>query len=138
MYNGQVFHLERLIFMQWWIFSGALALYAAYVAYSYISQRKVSKVLTEAEFVAGYRKGQLIDIREDKDFKAGHILGARNLPLSQFKRTMNSLRKDMPVYIYCQNQLKSQRASSMLFRAGFKEIFQLQGGYKAWTGKIKK
>lgn len=124
--------------MQWWILGGIVAIYVAYIVYSYLTQRKASKVLTEAEFVSGYRKGQLIDIREDKDFKAGHILGSRNLPLSQFRRTMNSLRKDMPVYVYCQNQIKSQRAASLLYKAGFKEIYQLQGGFKAWTGKIKK
>ncbi|MDF2558495.1 MAG: Rhodanese domain protein [Bacillales bacterium] len=124
--------------MEWWILGGVVALYVAYIIYNYLTQRKASKVLTEAEFIAGYRKGQLIDVREDNEFKAGHILGARNLPMSMFRRTMTSLRKDMPVYLYCQNQIKSSRAASMLYKAGFKEIYQLQGGFKLWTGKIKK
>lgn len=44
------------------------------------------KTLTEAEFIKGYRKAQLIDVREPNEFEGGHILGARNIPLSQLKR----------------------------------------------------
>lgn len=38
------------------------------------------KTLTEEEFIKGYRKAQLIDVREPNEFEGGHILGARNIP----------------------------------------------------------
>ena len=41
--------------------------------------------LNEEEFRAGYRKAQLIDVREPNEFDDGHILGARNIPLTQIK-----------------------------------------------------
>ncbi|MCH1626605.1 rhodanese-like domain-containing protein [Ferdinandcohnia quinoae] len=100
-------------------------------------QRKILTTLTEEEFRAGYRKAQLIDIREPNEFDGGHILGARNIPLSQFKMRMKEIRPDQPVYLYCQNALRSGRAAQMLRKKGYKQLFQLKGGFKQWTGKIK-
>ncbi|AST92481.1 rhodanese-like domain-containing protein [Sutcliffiella cohnii] len=117
-----------------------LAIVVAIIIYSvivYFYQRKILKTLSEEEFRAGYRKAQLIDIREPKEFDGGHILGARNIPLSQLKMRMNEIRPDKPVYFYCQNSMRSGRAAQMLHRKGYKELYQLQGGFKKWTGKIK-
>ncbi|MCG3084740.1 rhodanese-like domain-containing protein, partial [Anoxybacillus sp. LAT27] len=74
---------------------------------TYFWQRRIVKALTEEEFRAGYRKAQLIDVREPDEFAAGHILGARNIPLTQLRMRMKELRKDQPIYLYCQNGLRS-------------------------------
>lgn len=118
-----------------------LTVLAAMIAYGvimYFYQRKILTTLTEEEFRAGYRKAQLIDIREANEFDAGHILGARNIPLSQLKMRLKEIRPDKPVYMYCQNSLRSGRAAQMLRKKGYKELYQLKGGFKQWTGKIKK
>lgn len=47
---------------------------------TFLYQKKIMKGLTEEEFKAGYRKAQLIDVREPNEFEGGHILGARNIP----------------------------------------------------------
>jgi len=109
-----------------------------YMGINYFRQRKASKMIGETEFREGFRKGQLIDLRDADDFKSGHILGARNIPLSQLKLYINGLRQDKPVYLYCQSTARSQRASILLHKAGFQEIYQLTGGFRKWTGKIKK
>lgn len=57
-----------------------------YAVASYIYQQRIMKTLTEEEFRAGYRKAQLIDVREPNEYEGGHILGARNIPLSQLKQ----------------------------------------------------
>lgn len=117
-----------------------LIVVVAFLLYSLIMwlyQRKIVKTLTEEEFRAGYRKAQLIDVREPNEFDAGHILGARNIPLSQFKIRMKEIRPDKPVYLYCQNGLRSGRAAQNLYRKGYKDLYQLNGGFKKWSGKIK-
>ncbi|TKC19880.1 rhodanese-like domain-containing protein [Robertmurraya kyonggiensis] len=117
-----------------------LIVVVAFLLYSLIMwlyQRKIVKTLTEEEFRAGYRKAQLIDVREPNEFDAGHILGARNIPLSQFKIRMKEIRPDKPVYLYCQNGLRSGRAAQSLYRKGCKDLYQLNGGFKKWSGKIK-
>lgn len=108
-----------------------------YYAYTWYIRKKNVKVLTQEEFIKGYRKAQLIDVREPNEFEGGHILGARNIPLSQFKIRMKEIRPDKPVYLYCQGGARSSRAALMLYRKGYKELYQLKGGFKNWTGKIK-
>lgn len=95
------------------------------------------KTLTEQEFIEGYRKAQLIDVREPKEFENGHILGARNIPLSQLKMRLLEIRKDKPVYLYCQSGQRSGRAAQILRRKGYKDLYHLKGGFKKWTGKVK-
>ncbi|HLQ70290.1 MAG TPA: rhodanese-like domain-containing protein [Bacillota bacterium] len=109
----------------------------AFMIFRYFKQRAFLKVLTQQQFREGYRKAQLIDVREPQEFKKGHILGARNIPLTQMKQRLVEMREDKPVYLYCQSGSRSARAAQLLHKKGFKDISQLKGGFKKWTGKIK-
>lgn len=118
-----------------------LIITGAFIVYSVITwlyQRKIVKTLTEEEFRQGYRKAQLIDVREPNEFEAGHILGARNIPLSQLKMRLKEIRPDKPVYLYCQNQIRSGRAAQILYRNGYKDLYHLQGGFKSGQAKLKR
>lgn len=114
-----------------------LGAFVVYALFNYFYQRRYLKTLTEDEFKAGYRKAQLIDVREPNEFNAGHILGARNIPVSQLKMRMKEIRPDKPVYLYCQSGTRSSRAAQMLHRKGYGDLSHLKGGFKQWTGKIK-
>jgi rhodanese-related sulfurtransferase len=113
---------------------GAIIVYSVF---TYFMQRKIVKTLTQEEFRAGYRKAQLIDVREPEEYAAGHILGARNIPLTQLRMRMKELRPDQPIYLYCQSGLRSGRAAQMLYRKGYRDLYHLKGGFKQWTGKVK-
>ncbi|MBL1230633.1 rhodanese-like domain-containing protein [Enterococcus sp. BWB1-3] len=106
--------------------------------YMYILGKRSAKLITEDEFREGMRKGQVIDVREKDAFDAGHILGARSLPYSMLKTSMQSLRKDQPIYLYDQKRSISIRTASKLKKAGYTDIYVLKDGYEGWTGKIKK
>jgi rhodanese-related sulfurtransferase len=121
-----------------WLFIILAVALIGYSAFTFIYQRKIMKQLTEEEFRSGYRKAQLIDVREPNEFEGGHILGARNIPLSQFRQRYKEIRPDQPVYLYCQNTTRSGRAAQMLKRKGYSNLNCLKGGFKGWTGKIKK
>ncbi|WP_066193008.1 MULTISPECIES: rhodanese-like domain-containing protein [Gracilibacillus] len=121
-----------------YILIGILVAFILFAVYRYFKQRRVLTTLSQADFREGYRKAQLIDVREPKEFDGGHILGARNIPLTQLKQRLTELRKDQPIYLYCQNGSRSIRAALLLNKQGYKQLYQLDGGYKKWTGKIKK
>jgi rhodanese-related sulfurtransferase len=108
-----------------------------YSVFIFFYQKRIVKTVTEEEFRAGYRKAQLIDVREPNEFEGGHILGARNIPMSQMKMRMKEVRPDMPVYLYCQSGMRSARAAQFLHRKGYRDLTQLQGGFKKWSGKVK-
>ena len=114
-----------------------LAVIILYVIINSFRLKKAVTTLTQEEFIQGYRKAQLIDLREPKEFEAGHILGARNIPTTQFRQRHKEIRPDLPVYLYCQNTGRSARAALQLKKKGYNQIYQLQGGFKTWTGKIK-
>src|SRR5690625_4809871 len=115
-----------------------LVILLAVMVFRYYRQRTYLKTLTEDQFREGYRKAQLIDVREPQEFEKGHILGARNIPVTQLKQRLVELRKDKPVYLYCQSGSRSGRAAQLLHKKGYEDINQLQGGFKKWTGKVKK
>jgi|SRR5690625_4201829 len=108
----------------------------AYYVYVYFRQKKYLTFLTQEEFIKGYRKAQLIDVREPNEYERGHIRGARNIPLTQLKQALSAIRPDKPVYLYCQTQNRSARAAHILYKNNYGDINVLQGGFKKWTGKI--
>ncbi|WAA10443.1 rhodanese-like domain-containing protein [Fervidibacillus albus] len=116
---------------------GILVVLLGYGLYNFFYQRKVLTALTQEEFIEGYRKAQLIDVREPNEFESGHILGARNIPLSQLKMRLKEIRPDKPVYLYDHTGARSGRAAIILHKKGYKHLFYLKGGFKKWTGKIK-
>ncbi|SES83196.1 Rhodanese-related sulfurtransferase [Oceanobacillus limi] len=115
----------------------ALVILIAISVFRFFRQRMYLKTLTEEQFREGYRKAQLIDVREPQEFERGHILGARNIPVTQLRQRLIELRKDKPIYLYCQGGSRSARAAQLLHKKGYEDISQLKGGFKKWSGKIK-
>lgn len=112
--------------------------YIGYVVVARLLQKRYLTKLSQEEFINGYRKAQLIDVREEQEFNNGHILGARNIPVSQMRMRFSEIRKDKPVYLYCEGSVRSSRAAQFLKRKGYNQLFTLNGGFKKWTGKVKK
>ncbi|TFB23823.1 rhodanese-like domain-containing protein [Filobacillus milosensis] len=103
----------------------------------YVKTQRILNTLTEDQFIEGYRKAQLIDVREPNEFDNGHILGARNIPMSQLKQRLQEIRPDKPVYLYCQSGQRSMRAATMLHKRGYQDLNHLKGGFRKWSGKVK-
>ncbi|MCD8502259.1 MAG: rhodanese-like domain-containing protein [Bacillaceae bacterium] len=121
-----------------WLFYVALFI-LVFVLVNRFYKPKYLKELQEEEFRNGYRKAQLIDVREQGEYEAGHILGARNIPLSQLKQRQGEIRADKPVYLYCQSGTRSSRAAQFLKKKRqCEDISHLKGGFRKWNGKIKK
>jgi rhodanese-related sulfurtransferase len=120
-----------------YIISAALIGLVVYFIISSLRLKKAVSGLTQEQFIEGYRKAQLVDVREPKEFDGGHILGARNIPSSQMRQRVKEIRSDKPVYLYCQNSARSARTALFLKKKGYTQIYQLEGGFKKWTGKIK-
>ena len=108
-----------------------------YYLYLRCLQKHSATVIGSAELNDNIRKKQVIDLREPVEFDAKHILGARNIPYSQFKVRMNEIRNDQPIYLYDQNMDLSPRAAHKLKKAGYKNIHILKGGIDTWLGRTK-
>lgn len=82
-----------------------------------------------------HKNASLIDIRPQAEFNKGHILGAVNLPFSQFADKRNTLEKyrKNPLILVCVSGLQAQAASKQLIKDGFTDLHLLDGGINAWT-----
>ncbi len=78
---------------------------------------------------------QLIDVRTLKEFDQGHIPKAKSIDYfsSTFKADLNALDKTKPIYLYCKSGKRSTKASKICNELGFKKIYNLTGGYLAWS-----
>lgn len=99
-----------------------------------------SKDISKKVDVSTFKKGialeniQLIDVRTPKEFEQGAIKGATliNFYSEGFKEELKKLDTNKPVYIYCRSGGRSGKASKMLVDLGFKEVYDLKGGYLAY------
>ena len=81
----------------------------------------------------------LIDVRELSEWEAGHIEGARHLPLSLLQKNPDAFcspENGNTCVLYCQKGMRSRKAAQILLTTGFSNIRCLKGGYDAWCGAI--
>ena len=76
----------------------------------------------------------VLDVRSVKDYQAGHIINAINVPLEQLANEIKKLgkNKEKPIITYCRSGNTSQRACKELEKEGFTAIHNLRGGIAAW------
>jgi rhodanese-related sulfurtransferase len=76
----------------------------------------------------------VIDVREANEFAAGHVLGAKNLPVARMETAGADFvkKKDRPVIVCCDGGDRSGKALAALKRQGFTRVANLSGGIKAW------
>ncbi len=86
---------------------------------------------------AGVRDGVvLLDVRTPREHKYAHLRGSVNLPLNQLKSAGKFIPSfDTPVFVYCANGARADRAVKRLKRAGYTNIKSI-GGLEGYRGEI--
>ncbi len=79
------------------------------------------------------KKGiMLLDVRSDREYSEGHIPGAVHVPLPEIGDRVKKLKKDKELVVYCRNGNQSIWAIKRLMGMGYKNLYNLKGGYSAW------
>ena len=80
------------------------------------------------------RNAVLLDVREPAEYGAGRLPRAINVPLSQLASRGQELGKltGRPVIVYCERGGRSRNAGAALAKQGFTDIYNLNGGFRAW------
>ena len=78
---------------------------------------------------------RLIDVREGEEFARGHLPGAEPLCKGILERDIEKLVPDTetPVVLYCGGGFRSALAAENLQRMGYKKVWSMWGGWRAWT-----
>ncbi|MBN1921001.1 MAG: STAS domain-containing protein [Anaerolineae bacterium] len=74
----------------------------------------------------------VLDVREAREFKCGHIPKARLMPLSTLRRAMPELPHDRALVFVCRGGRRSLRAACLAQNLGYDQVHILQGGMLAW------
>ncbi|MGS2725024.1 rhodanese-like domain-containing protein [Psychroserpens sp. BH13MA-6] len=95
-------------------------------------------ILDKASFKAAISSKNitLIDVRTPREYLSGHIKNAVNIDYfdtSNFIKAIKGYDKEQPIFIYCRSGNRSQKAAKKLDSIGFKNIFDLKGGYMNWN-----
>ena len=83
--------------------------------------------------------GEIIDVRTQKEYNAGHIKNAVNMHLydKDFEKQLETLDKEQRVYVYCKAGGRSAEAVKIMKDKGFKRVIELDGGMDAWLDAKK-
>jgi len=78
---------------------------------------------------------QLIDVRTPNEFNQGSLDGALNIDFrsQNLENQLNTLDKSKPVFIFCQSGGRSGKCYKKMKDMGFSEVYDMAGGYGAWS-----
>jgi rhodanese-related sulfurtransferase len=81
-----------------------------------------------------HKNALVLDVREESEYKAGHLLNARLIPLGKLRERIGELGKyrEQPVVVVCRSGNRSGTACAMLNKQGFSQTYNLAGGVIAW------
>src|SRR5919202_802144 len=93
--------------------------------------------ITAAEMEERRRCGEpltLIDVREDREWQAGHAAGAEHLGKGVIERDIESRVPDKAaeLILYCGGGYRSALAADALQKMGYTNVYSLAGGWRAW------
>ena len=90
-------------------------------------------MVAEAKDAVSSAGAQFIDVRTAAEYAGGHAPLAANFPLDALEKDLAKLDKNKPVYVICQTGRRSQMGAEILKKAGFSDVYNIQGGTSAWT-----
>jgi rhodanese-related sulfurtransferase len=90
---------------------------------------------TEAVLLLNRNKPLILDVRNADEFAAGHIQGARNIPVAELEARIKEIEKfkDKPVLVHCQKGMRAKTACGILRAQQFSQLHNLQGGLDTWV-----
>lgn len=93
-------------------------------------------LLSRQEFhdATAKKEVQLVDVRTPEEFAEGYLENAKNINVleTDFITQAEKLNLDEPIYLYCRSGKRSAKAALILKDVGFKEIYDMNGGYSHW------
>ncbi len=102
--------------------------------FSFLRRRSVAEIdIDELDRLIESRAVRVLDVREDHEFKQGHVGGATNIPLGKLPDRLERLKTDQRYAVICQSGSRSQRAVGILVDHGFEDAVSVRGGTGAWA-----
>ena len=88
----------------------------------------------EALQLINHKNAIILDVREEVEYKSGHILNAKWIPLGKLAQRIGELERyrEVPIVVVCRSGNRSASACASLGKQGFTQAYNLAGGIMAW------
>ena len=88
----------------------------------------------EAIKIVNKESGLFLDLRDSREFKDGHIVGASNIPFNKLAQQLSHIEKfkDQPIILVCKMGHQSGTGCKQLKSEGFQKVFKMTGGMFEW------
>ena len=88
----------------------------------------------EALQLINHKNALILDVREESEYKAGHILNAKLIPLGKLTSRIGELERyrEQSIVVVCRSGQRSASACATLGKQGFTQAYNLSGGVMAW------
>lgn len=136
-YKREVSKLSK----KYWIMGLFLCVVVGFVGYQILGSTGIQQISTleleERLAAEGSSQGVLyLDVREEHEFREGHIAEMINMPLSSLPETYAQLPKDQEIVIICRSGKRSMEAVQLLQEQGYTKLVNVKGGMLDWKGAI--
>lgn len=120
----------------WDLFLALFVILAMLVKHSFAARISGYQDLAPLEAVQlmNHEDAMVVDVREESEFKQGHLQNAMHIPLGALHSRVGELEqyKAKAVIVGCRSGARSARACGLLRKQGFEKVFNLRGGILAW------
>ena len=124
----------KFILDNWMLISVALA--SGFMLFLPVMQGAATAGLSPQQAVQmiNREKAQVIDVCSAEEFAAGHLIGARHVPLDQLEQQLAGVAKNksQPLILVCAAGMRSKRAVAVAKKLGYEQAHSLTGGLKGW------
>jgi rhodanese-related sulfurtransferase len=88
----------------------------------------------EAVRLINREKAVVVDVCEPAEYQAGHVGGAKNIPLGELEGKLPGAVKNkaLPLVLVCASGMRSNRAVAIARKLGYEKAQSLAGGLKSW------
>ena len=88
----------------------------------------------QAVMLLNRQHAQIVDVRDAAELESGRITDAQHIPLAELEKRAGELgkNKSRPIVLVCASGARSGKGVEILRKAGFEQVFNLDGGTKAW------
>ncbi len=128
--------LIPFVIKNWYLFVALVLVLAALLWPLVIQQLHRVRMLAPAQVVLSINRDNavVVDVRDPKEFGAGHVVNALNLPLNDLPQRLSELNKykQRPLVLNCRDGARAAKGAVLLRKQGFDNVSVLAGGLNAW------
>lgn len=101
-----------------------------------IGPGELRELLARGGRAGGGRRTLVVDVREPREFAAGRLAGAVNIPLAELRRRLDEIPREGATVFVCRSGARSLTACGIAAGAGLSGACNLDGGLLAWAAEI--